>query len=288
MINKMIFENYKDYLLSLNIAQISREFGYKKIGMSSFYLLTNIIRKFIEKISIDTQKQVENSGRTECNIIDLLYTLASDRKINQQNILYYINSSKIKYDFTKANYLNRLILTEEKERNNLIKKINMNSIKVTDDDEISAINIKKNIINAIPPMLRYFPTEYGNGTGTDGDENLNKLNILNNLLDDTKNKNKQNNMLNNANERKTIEELNNTINYFDMSKKHIFHRNKIDLNNIFNNIGIVKENFILGQKHSRYLLEDNKKEINEENEGDGDNKEDDLYEGLRAKKGKYS
>ena len=28
----MIFENYKDYLLSLNIAQISREFGFKKLG----------------------------------------------------------------------------------------------------------------------------------------------------------------------------------------------------------------------------------------------------------------
>ena len=283
----MIFENYKDYLLSLNIAQISREFGYKKIGMSSFYLLTNIVRKFIEKISIDTQKEVENSGRTECNIIDLLYTLVNDRKINQENILYYIKSSKIHFDFTKANYLNRLILTEEKERNNLIKKINMNTIKATDDEEISTLNIKKNIINAIPPMLRYFPVEYGNLRGRDGDDNLNKMNILNNLLEDTKNKNKQSSNLSNANERKTIEELNNTINYFDMSKKHIFHRNKIDLNNIFNNIKTIKENFILGQKHTRYLIEENKKENNEENEGDGNNKEDDLYEGLRAKKGKY-
>ena len=69
----MIFENYKDYLLSLNIAQISREFGFKKLGMNSFYLLTNIMRKFIEKISVDTQKQVEDSGRNECNIIDFIF-----------------------------------------------------------------------------------------------------------------------------------------------------------------------------------------------------------------------
>lgn len=281
----MIFENYKDYLLSLNIAQISREFGYKKIGMNSFYLLTNIIRKLIEKISIETQKKVENSGRNECNIIDLLYTLVGDQKINQQDILYYIKTSKIKYNFTKANYLNRLFLSEEKERNNIIKKINMNTIKADVDENINSIKISNDIIEKIPPILRYFPLEYGsNGYNGEGEENLNKINMLNNLLDESKNKNKLMNIYNNANERKTIEELNNTINYFDMSKKHIFHKNKIDINNIFNNIKIIKDNFILGQKHSRYLLEENKKDIIEE---ENDNKEDDLYEGLRAKKGKY-
>ena len=92
MINKMIFEDYKDYLLSLNIAQISREFGFKKLGKNSFYLLTDVIRRFIEKISLDTQKNVEASGRNECNIIDLLFTLIDEKhrrkrekQFNQKN-----------------------------------------------------------------------------------------------------------------------------------------------------------------------------------------------------------
>ena len=278
MINKMIFEDYKDYLLSLNIAQISREFGFKKLGKNSFYLLTDVIRRFIEKISSDTQKNVEASGRNECNIIDLLYTLIDEKNINQNDILYYINSSKIKYDFTKANYLHKIYSTEEKERNNLIKKINMSSVKLKDKEDFSTINLSSDLIKAIPPMLRYFPPEYGKDrleTG-EGDENLKKINMINNLLDDNKNKRLNSGVA--INERKTVEELNNAANYFDMSKKHSFHKNNIDLSKIFNNVTVIKDNFVLGKKHSRYLLED----IKEENEDD--DKENDAYDGLRPKK----
>ncbi len=278
MINKMIFEDYKDYLLSLNIAQISREFGFKKLGKNSFYLLTDVIRRFIEKISSDTQKNVEASGRNECNIIDLLYTLIDEKNINQNDILYYINSSKIKYDFTKANYLHKIYSTEEKERNNLIKKINMSSVKIKDKEDFSTINLSSDLIKAIPPMLRYFPPEYGKDrleTG-EGDENLKKINMINNLLDDNKNKRLNSGVA--INERKTVEELNNAANYFDMSKKHSFHKNNIDLSKIFNNVTVIKDNFVLGKKHSRYLLED----IKEENEDD--DKENDAYDGLRPKK----
>lgn len=278
MINKMIFEDYKDYLLSLNIAQISREFGFKKLGKNSFYLLTDVIRRFIEKISSDTQKNVEASGRNECNIIDLLYTLIDEKNINQNDILYYINSSKIKYDFTKANYLHKIYSTEEKEQNNLIKKINMSSVKIKDKEDFSTINLSSDLIKAIPPMLRYFPPEYGKDrleTG-EGDENLKKINMINNLLDDNKNKRLNSGVA--INERKTVEELNNAANYFDMSKKHSFHKNNIDLSKIFNNVTVIKDNFVLGKKHSRYLLED----IKEENEDD--DKENDAYDGLRPKK----
>ena len=278
MINKMIFENYKDYLLSLNIAQISREFGFKKLGKNSFYLLTNVVRRFIEKISVDTQKQVEDSGRSDCNIIDLLFTLLDDKNINQNDIIYYINSSKIKYDFTKANYLHKLLTTEEKERNNLIKKINISSVKIREEEDLSQINLSPRLIKAIPPMLRYFPPEYGKGgmETVEGDENMKKINMINNMLEDNKRK------LTNGgiNERKTVEELNNAANYFDMSKKHSFHRNNIDLSKIFNNITIIKDNFVLGKKHSRYLIE-NKKD-DDKNEEDLDA----LYEGLKAKKPK--
>jgi hypothetical protein len=44
MFNKMNFENYQDYLLSLNIAQIAREFEFKKVGMNSLYLVTHILK----------------------------------------------------------------------------------------------------------------------------------------------------------------------------------------------------------------------------------------------------
>lgn len=277
MINKMIFEDYKDYLLSLNIAQISREFGFKKLGKNSFYLLTDVIRRFIEKISSDTQKNVEASGRNECNIIDLLYTLIDEKNINQNDILYYINSSKIKYDFTKANYLHKIYSTEEKERNNLIKKINMSSVKIKDKEDFSTINLSSDLIKAIPPMLRYFPPEYGKDrleTG-EGDENLKKINMINNLLDDNKNKRLNSGVA--INERKTVEELNNAANYFDMSKKHSFHKNNIDLSKIFNNVTVIKDNFVLGKKHSRYLLENTK-------EDEDDDKENDAYDGLRPKK----
>ena len=276
----MIFENYKDYLLSLNIAQISREFGFKKLGKNSFYLLTNVIRRFIEKISLDTQKHVEASGRNERNIIDLLYTLLDDKNINQNDIIYYINSSKIKYDFTKSNYLHKLFITEEKERNNLIKKINISSIKIRNEDDFSQINLNKGLVKAIPPMLRYFPPEYGKGglETVEGDENLKKINMINNPMEDNR---KRLNSNIGINERKTVEELNNAANYFDMSKKHSFHKNNIDLSKIFNNITVIKDSFVLGKKHSRYLIED-KTDDDDKNE-----KDDDLYDGLRVKKSKF-
>ena len=47
----MNFENFTDYLvlyilnqLSLNIAQVSREYGFKKVGVNSLYLLTHVVR----------------------------------------------------------------------------------------------------------------------------------------------------------------------------------------------------------------------------------------------------
>ena len=285
MINKMIFENYKDYLLSLNIAQISREFGFKKLGMNSFYLLTNVIRKFIEKISVDTQKQVEDSGRNDCNIIDILYTLLDNKDISQKDIMLYINSSKIKNEFTKNNYIHKLFNSEEKERNNLIKKINYSSLKIKDEQDFDSINLNPNLIRAIPPMLRYFPLEYkkgGLGDGNEDDENQKKINIINNMLEDNKNKKMNSGLA--LNERKNVEELNNTANYFDMSKKHSFHKKNIDFSKIFNNVIFIKDNFVLGKKHSRYLVDETKNNEENNDDKDKDKSDDDAYDGLKPKK----
>ena len=67
-----------------------------------------------------------------------------------------------------------------------------------------------------------------------------------------------------------------------MSKKHCFHKNNIDLSKIFNNVKVIKDNFVLGKKHSRYLLENK----NDEEEDSNDKDSNDLYDGLRAKKPK--
>ena len=65
----MDFENYNDYLLSLNISQISREFGFKKIGINSLYLIAHLIKGYIELFAKETIKSVENSNRMESNRI---------------------------------------------------------------------------------------------------------------------------------------------------------------------------------------------------------------------------
>ena len=59
----------------------------------------------------------------------------------------------------------------------------------------------------------------------EGDENMKKINMINNMLEDNKRK------LTNGgiNERKTVEELNNAANYFDMSKKHTRKKNFNDI-----------------------------------------------------------
>ena len=130
-------------------------------------------------------------------------------------------------------------------------------------------------------MLRYFPPEYGKGglETIEGDENMKKINMINNMLEDNRKK-----RLNSIgfNERKTVEELNNAANYFDMSKKHSFHKKNVDFSKIFNNIIVIKDNFVLGKKHSRYLLADKKE--NGDNDKDKEKSDDDAYDGLKPNK----
>ena len=135
-------------------------------------------------------------------------------------------------------------------------------------------------------MLRYFPLEYKKGglnELNEDDENKKKINIINNMLED---KNKIN-AGTNLNERKNVEELNSTANYFDLSKKHSFHKKNIDFSKIFNNVILIKDNFVLGKKHSRYLIAD-KQDNNNENEKDNEKSDDDAYDGLKPKKQKLN
>ena len=59
-----------------------------------------------------------------------------------------------RYDFTKNNYIHKLFNSEEKERNNLVKKINYSTLKIRADEDFNTVNINPNLIKAIPPMLR--------------------------------------------------------------------------------------------------------------------------------------
>ena len=235
----MNFENYNDYLLSLNISQIAREFGFKKIGINSLYLITHLIKGYIELFAKETQKSVENSNRMESNIIDLLFTL-QDNQINQNQIIDYIHESKIKNDFSKNRFLNKLIETEEKERINQIYKINSNTVSYD-------LNFNKNIINAIPKQLRFFPRDFNNKQKKKNpfEEKDSKLKDIQKFLDENNRK-----RTTSFNDKKNIDEINKTANYFDMSKKHTRKKNFNDIGNVFNDIDYEDE-CNLGKKIKR-------------------------------------
>lgn len=146
----MTFEDFNDYLLSINISQISREFGFKKIGGNSLYLLTDILRKHIEKIADDVKKSTESTGRMEPNLVDLNFNLIKSNN-SQEDLLNYIKHSNIKYDFTKKFILKKIVKSEENQRKEYIKKINSD---ITTDCKDS---IPKNILDSIPKHLKYFP-----------------------------------------------------------------------------------------------------------------------------------
>ena len=239
MLNKMNFENYNDYLLSLNISQIAREFGFKKIGINSLYLITHLLKGYIELFAKETQKSVENSNRMESNLIDLLFTL-QDNQINQNQLIDYIHDSKIKNDFAKARFLIKLNDSEEKERISQINKINSNSVT-------TELTINENVIKAIPFQLRYFPREFSNIPEEKNpfEEKDSKLKDIQKFLDENNRK-----RTTSFNDKKNIDEINKTANYFDMSKKHTRKKNFNDIGNVFNDIDYEDE-CTLGKKIKR-------------------------------------
>ena len=249
MLNKMNFENYNDYLLSLNISQISREFGFKKVGINSLYLITHLTRNFIEQISSDAQKVAEESNRIESNLIDLFYSL-EDNKISQENLKKYIKDSKIKYDFSKGNYIRKIFHTEERERNSHIRKINSNQVHEN-------LTLNDKLLKAIPAQLRYFPKEY-----LESEEIVQDINIQNEQVEKKVSENKGNVNEHKKNEKvnrkeslaydkKNMDELNNALGYFDMSKKHTRKKISFDITKVFNEVSEEDHNIMLGKKVKR-------------------------------------
>ncbi len=69
----------------------------------------------------------ELSGRSEVNLIDMLFSFM-EKNITKDNIINYIKDTKIKFRFAKQIFVGKILETEEKERRNLIRKINSNNV----------------------------------------------------------------------------------------------------------------------------------------------------------------
>lgn len=207
----MNFESFNDYLLSLNIAQIGREYGFKKVGMNSLYLMTQLLKMYIKSIANDAKEYCELSNRSEVNLIDMLNAL-SDKRISKESIINYMRESKLKHPFSKKSYVTKIIQNEVNEREAFIQKINCNNL-------IHSNVLSKNLVDLIPPVVKYFPREFA----------IKESEIkINNTTEDLK---KSQSALK-AIEQKTFEEVISANNYFDnFSKKHK-RKNSTDISNL--------------------------------------------------------
>lgn len=231
----MNFENFNDYLLSLNISQLAREQNFKKIGMNTLYLLTKVLKEYIKKLSLHCKEYSELANRSEVNIIDVLSVLANEKNFYKQNISNYIRETKFKHNFAKKNYIGKILLNEQQEKNNFIRKINLNNV-------INTKVVNKDLIDLIPPTLRYFPKDFSLK------ETEVKLNVTN---EDTKKIQSNIKYI----EKKAVEEVISSNNYFDnLSKKHK-RKNSIDVNNLFTEVHETNASFELGSNLQSVIKE---------------------------------
>jgi hypothetical protein len=185
-------------------------------------------------MTIVAKEYCELAGRSEVNLIDLLFSLI-ERKFTKEEIVNYIHESKIKYPFAKQNFIGRIYATEERERNTLVKKINLNNLTKSDA-------IPENIYQAIPMSLRIFPRDFA----------LKETEIKVDLTEENK---KTRVALKNL-EKKSLEDIISSTNYHDFSKKHTKRKASVDITNLFSEI-VKTENINLGKKF-KPLLESEK------------------------------
>jgi hypothetical protein len=185
-------------------------------------------------MTIVAKEYCELAGRSEVNMIDLLFSLI-ERKFTKEEIVSYIHESKIKYPFAKQNFIGRIYATEERERNTLVKKINLNNLTKSDA-------IPENIYQAIPMSLRIFPRDFA----------LKETEIKVDLTEENK---KTRVALKNL-EKKSLEDIISSTNYHDFSKKHTKRKASVDITNLFSEI-VKTENINLGKKF-KPLLESEK------------------------------
>lgn len=158
-------------------------------------------------------------------MLDVLFSLV-ERNINKEDISLYMRESKIKYRFAKKIFVSRIYNTEERERTNLIKKINLNNVTKTNA-------IPENVIRAIPKPLQIFPRDFA----------LKETEVQVDINEE----NKKNRAAIKSLEKRSLEEIISSNNYYDLSKKHTKRKASIDVNNLFSEI-VKTENINLGKK----------------------------------------
>jgi len=155
----------------------------------------------------------------------LLFSL-NDRDINKEDIVNTIHESKIKYRFAKQMYIGKIFASEERERNSLIKKINMNNVVRTNA-------LPEHILSAIPKCLNIFPRDFA----------LKETEVKLEMSDENK---KARNAIKTL-EKKSLEEIISSNNYYELSKKHTKRKASIDINSLFSEI-IKTDDINLGKK----------------------------------------
>lgn len=155
----------------------------------------------------------------------MLFSL-NDRDINKEDIVNTIHESKIKYRFAKQMYIGKIFASEERERNSLIKKINMNNVVRTNA-------LPEHILSAIPKCLNIFPRDFA----------LKETEVKLEMSDENK---KARNAIKTL-EKKSLEEIISSNNYYELSKKHTKRKASIDINSLFSEI-IKTDDINLGKK----------------------------------------
>jgi histone H3/H4 len=68
-------EDYKRQIGKLAVAQLSQVMGFSSISSQALDTLEEVLRLLIEKIGERAKMIAEHSGRTECNLLDILSSL---------------------------------------------------------------------------------------------------------------------------------------------------------------------------------------------------------------------
>ena len=264
------FNSYYDYLLSKNICLfLQKEYGIEQISKPSLLLLTKTISNYIEELVHKIRNTTELAEREESNIMDVLFTLLLKNNKHQNEITEYISKRMNKEQIENNNYsikefidVNKINDEEKTKRNNYLKELNCINVPQSNC-------IDKQLINAIPKNLRYFPREF---------TLKNSENILNKTDETIKEKNEIKKL-----EKKSLEQIISGHGYYEVDQKNQNEKGYINMLNLYNEIVKKLEhnlssneyssgkNELFGQRFFFRNYQDEQKDSENENKNIGDN-----------------
>ena len=264
------FNSYYDYLLSKNICLfLQKEYGIEQISKPSLLLLTKTISNYIEELVHKIRNTTELAEREESNIMDVLFTLLLKNNKHQNEITEYISKRMNKEQIENNNYsikefidINKINDEEKTKRNNYLKELNCINVPQSNC-------IDKQLINAIPKNLRYFPREF---------TLKNSENILNKTDETIKEKNEIKKL-----EKKSLEQIISGHGYYEVDQKNKNEKGYINMLNLYNEIVKKLEhnlssneyssskNELFGQRFFFRNYQDEQKDSENENKNIGDN-----------------